>query len=348
MAYALTDLAALAGAGFDTIIDVRAPSEFAEDHLPGAISLPVLSDEERALVGTIYIQDSPFKARKLGAALVAKNAARHLEGPLAEFDGGWKPLIYCWRGGQRSGSFASILSQIGWRVETLEGGYQSYRRQVVKSLYDTAFPARVVMLDGNTGTAKTEVLGRVAALGVQVLDLEGLAHHRGSALGGLGEQPSQKAFETALALRIAALDPARPVLVEAESSRIGRLNLPPRLFEAMKAAPRLEIVASEAERARYLCRAYSDLVEDTGLLVERLERLIRLQGRERVEAWIGLAGAGEHEALALDLIRYHYDPRYAKVRERREGRTVRVTADALDDEGLDRLAAEIARRAAEV
>ncbi len=348
MAYALTDLAALAGAGFDTIIDVRAPSEYAEDHLPGAISLPVLSDEERALVGTIYIQDSPFKARKLGAALVAKNAARHLEGPLAEYDGGWKPLIYCWRGGQRSGSFASILSQIGWRVETLEGGYQSYRRQVVSSLYDKAFPAPVVLLDGNTGTAKTEVIGRVAALGVQVLDLEGLAHHRGSALGGLGEQPSQKAFETALALRIAALDPARPVLVEAESSRIGRLNLPPRLFEAMKAAPRLEIVASEAERARYLCRAYSDLVEDTGLLVERLERLIRLQGRERVEAWIGLAGAGEHEALAAELIRHHYDPRYAKVRERREGRTVRVTADALDDEGLAGLAAKIARRATEV
>ena len=220
MALKLTSLAELAALDFDDIIDVRSPAEFAEDHVPGAINLPVLSDAERAEVGTVYVQDSPFKARKIGAALVAQNAARHLQGPLADRDGGWRPLIYCWRGGQRSGSFAAILSQIGWRAEVLEGGYKSYRRLVVDSLYERAFPAPVVLLDGNTGTAKTEVIARLPALGVQSIDLEGLANHRGSALGGQGAQPSQKAFETALAMRVAALDPSRPVVVEAESSRI--------------------------------------------------------------------------------------------------------------------------------
>ncbi|MBC7477653.1 MAG: tRNA 2-selenouridine(34) synthase MnmH, partial [Pseudorhodobacter sp.] len=116
MAVTLTHLTDIFALGFDDIIDVRAPAEFAEDHIPGAISLPVLDDAERAEVGTIYKQVSPFTARKVGAALVAKNASAHLQGPLASKTGAWKPLVYCWRGGQRSGSFASILGQIGWRV----------------------------------------------------------------------------------------------------------------------------------------------------------------------------------------------------------------------------------------
>ena len=110
--------------GFDTVIDVRSPSEYVEDHVPGAISLPVLDDEERARVGTIYKQESPFLARKLGAALVFRNAADHIAGPLAHHEGGWKPLVYCWRGGQRSGSFAWMLKEIGWRAEKIDGGYR--------------------------------------------------------------------------------------------------------------------------------------------------------------------------------------------------------------------------------
>ncbi len=342
MGYELTDLNALAGAGFDTVIDVRAQSEFAEDHVPGAINLPVLSDEERAAVGTIYKQDSPFKARKIGAALVAKNAARHIEGPLAEFGGDWRPLVYCWRGGQRSGSFATILGQIGWRVEVLTGGYRNYRRKVVECLYDKEFPARVVLLDGNTGTAKTEVITRLATRGVQAIDLEGLAGHRGSALGGQGAQPGQKAFESALAMAAAALDPSRPVVLEAESSRIGRLNLPPSLFDAMKGAERIEISAPEEARAAYLCRAYADLVADTAGLTERLTRLTALQGRDRVAAWVGLAEAGDHKALAAELIRHHYDPRYAKARARRDGASVTVDADRLDEAGIEQLADRVA------
>ncbi|MFZ1662256.1 MAG: rhodanese-like domain-containing protein, partial [Paracoccaceae bacterium] len=151
----LTSLIQTDALGFDAIIDVRSPAEFAEDHIPGAINLPVLDNDERARVGTIYKQQSPFLARKIGGALVAKNAARHLEGPLADLTGGWRPLIYCWRGGQRSGSFATILSQVGWRVELLQGGYKTWRALVVTQLADLPVASPVTVLDGNTGTAKT-------------------------------------------------------------------------------------------------------------------------------------------------------------------------------------------------
>jgi tRNA 2-selenouridine synthase len=341
MSFSLTHLSELTSARFDTIIDVRAPSEFAEDHVPGAINLPVLSDAERAHVGTIYVQDNPFKARKIGAALVARNAALHLEGPLQAFDGGWQPLVYCWRGGQRSGSFASILAQIGWRVETLDGGYQTYRRLVSQCLYRAPFPAPIVLLDGNTGTAKTQILQHLAAMRVQVLDLEGLAHHRGSVLGGQGGQPSQKGFESRLAERVDRLDPTRPVVVEAESSRIGRLNLPPRLFEAMKTAPRIEVIAPLAARAAYLTRAYVDLVVEPGLLAKRLERLRGLQGHARVDNWLALVEAGALQDLAVELVTHHYDPRYAKTRARAGRVVARVEASDLGVADVEALARDV-------
>ncbi|PRY23199.1 tRNA 2-selenouridine synthase [Aliiruegeria haliotis] len=320
---------------FDTVIDVRSPDEFAEDHVPGAISLPVLDNEERAIVGTIYKQDSPFKARKIGAAMVSRNAARHIEGPLADKDGGWKPLVYCWRGGQRSNSFASILQQIGWRADVLKGGYQSYRRAVVARLYDAPLPFRFVLLDGDTGTAKTEVLHRVSERGGQVLDLEGLANHRGSVLGPRpGGQPSQKMLESRLVEALAALDPNRPVLVEAESSKVGNLLIPPSVWSVMRAAPRWRLEASPADRAKYLARAYSDISEDRQGLKDILSLLIRLQGRERVAEWHAMVDRGEFEALALDLITRHYDSRYAKARsasgEPAERFPIRLEADGLD------------------
>ncbi|SDE87199.1 tRNA 2-selenouridine synthase [Celeribacter baekdonensis] len=301
---------------FDTVIDVRAPLEFAEDHIPGAINLPVLNDLERAEVGTIYKQQSPFLARKLGAAMVARNAASHIEGPLADKDGGWQPLVYCWRGGQRSNSFASILKQIGWRVEVLEGGYKTWRRLVVEALYDHALPHRIVLLDGNTGTAKTDILQRVERRGGQVLDLESLAHHRGSIFGTMGAQPSQKGFETALATALAALDPSRPILVEAESSRIGARNLPSMLWAAMCAAPRIEVNATLAARAGYLAAAYADLVADRDQMDQRLDQLVPLQGYERIDAWRAMAQDGAFVELAEALMAHHYDPRYEKSRAR--------------------------------
>jgi len=183
-------------AGFDSVIDVRSPAEFAIDHVPGAINLPVLSNDERAEVGTLYVQTSPFEARKIGGALVMKNIAQHLSGVLSDKPRGWKPLVYCWRGGQRSGAMTWALAQVGWKSEQLKGGYKTYRALVKDALYDREMTRPVVLLDGNTGTAKTELLQILAARGVNVLDLEALANHRGSVFGGMAApQPSQRMFE---------------------------------------------------------------------------------------------------------------------------------------------------------
>ena len=334
MVVVLNSLADVMALRFDDIIDVRAPAEWAEDHIPGAISLPVLDDDERARVGTIYKQVSPFTARKVGAALVAKNAAAHLEGPLADKPGGWQPLVYCWRGGQRSGSFASILSQIGWRVEVVQGGYKSWRRLVVEALYDQAFAHRLVVLDGNTGTAKTEVLALLAARGVQVVDLEGLANHRGSLFGHMGEQPSQKAFEGRLALALARLDPSRPVVVEAESAKVGECRLPPKLWRAMVTAPRISIEAPRAARAKYLVRAYADLVADVARLDAVVASLAPAHPREVIAEWRAMAAAGAFVDLAEGLMARHYDPRYGKHRARMEVPVTELAVEALD--GVDR------------
>ena len=341
MAVVLNSLSDVLALDFDDIIDVRAPAEWAEDHMPGAISLPVLDDAERARVGTIYKQVSPFSARKIGAALVAKNAALHLEGPLADKPGGWRPLVYCWRGGQRSGSFASILSQIGWRVETVAGGYKSWRRLVVDALYNDAFRYRLVVLDGNTGSAKTEVLNLLPARGVQVIDLEGLANHRGSLFGSMGAQPSQKAFEGRLALALARLDPARPVVVEAESAKVGECRLPPKLWRAMVAAPRVAIEAPRAARAGYLLRAYADLVADVARLDGVVASLALAHPREVIAAWRAMVAAGDFLSLAEELMARHYDPRYGKHRARMAVPVTEVAVDGLDDlAGLaDRVAA---------
>ena len=304
--------------GFDGIIDVRSPAEFAEDHVPGAISLPVLTDAERAEVGTIYVQDSRFRARRMGAALIARNVARYLETELADKGGDYRPLIYCWRGGQRSGAMATILSQVGWRTAVLAGGYRTYRRYVKRRLYDDAWPARLVLLEGRTGSGKTELLGRLAAHGVQTLDLEALAQHRGSLLGGLPgrPQPSQKMFESRLLAAMDGLDPARPIVAEAESSKVGDRMVPPALWSAMLAAPRITVLAPVEARAGYLARHYADVVADRTLFDAALARLPVSPGRKALARWRELADAGDLEALALDLMQTHYDPAYDRAARR--------------------------------
>lgn len=347
MSVTLTTLATLADLPFDEIIDVRSPAEWAEDHIPGAINLPVLDDAERARVGTIYKQQSPFLARKIGGALVAQNAARHLFGPLADKPGSYRPLVYCWRGGQRSGSFASILEQIGWRVDLISGGYKAYRRLVVESVYDRPFPAPVVILDGNTGTAKTDILAGLSARGVQVINLEGLANHRGSVFGGrAGGQPSQKAFEGMLAQALARLDPARPVVMEAESSKIGALIVPPALWKAMGTARRLIVAAPLAARAAYLTRAYADIIADRAALARILDVLRPLHAAQVIDGWLDLAAAGDDTALAADLMARHYDPRYASHRARMGGEEARFDLPDLEPDTLERLADRIAQHLA--
>ncbi len=329
------------------MIDVRSPAEFAEDHAPGAINLPVLTNEERAEVGTIYVQESRFRARRIGAAYVARNIARHLEGALADRPGSFQPLVYCWRGGQRSHAMATILSQVGWRTTLLAGGYKTWRRHVTARLYDAPLPLRLVLLDGYTGSGKTEVLQRLAARGQQAIDLEGLAEHRGSLFGGLAgrPQPSQKMFESRLLAALDGLDPDRPVIVEAESSKVGQRMVPPALWQAMAQAPRIELSASPQARAAYLVRTYRDIAGDRAALDEAMRRLPTPPGRKRLEAWGQLADAGDFEALALALMELHYDPAYRRS-SRKDARPSlgEVDLGALEAGDLDAAADEIVRR----
>lgn len=339
---ALRDPAALR---VDTIIDTRSPGEFGVDHLPGAINLPVLDDAERARVGTIHAQHSRFNARRTGAALVARNIARHLEHGLHDRPRGWRPLVYCWRGGQRSNGMALILEQVGWPVQVLEGGYRSFRRLVHRMLYETTLPFRLVLLDGNTGTAKTELLALLARGGVQTLDLEAMAGHRGSVFGLTGNaQPTQKAFESRLAMALTGLDPARPVVVEAESNRIGQIRLPPMLWKPMQTARRLQIAAPVNARADYLLDRYGDLIRDPDRLRACVAALRPYHAAERIAEWQQMIAQRDFAGLATGLITDHYDPRYQRMRAGGTGGGTTLHTETLAPAALPLLADRIASR----
>ncbi|CUH81341.1 tRNA 2-selenouridine synthase [Tritonibacter multivorans] len=346
MSLTFSSLAQMLAHGHDTVIDVRSPAEYAEDHVPGAINLPVLNNEERAEVGTIYVQDSPFKARKLGAALVFRNAANHIEQHLSHHDGAWRPLVYCWRGGQRSGSFTWMLQQIGWRADVVQGGYQTYRRMVHRAVYEDALTHRLVLLDGFTGTAKTEILTAVARQGGQVLDLEAMAGHRGSLLGERpGGQPSQKAFESRIACALAGMDPERPVLVEAEANKIGARSIPPTVWEAMKHAPRLDVEAAFEARCDYLLRAYEDILSNGPKLSEKLDQLRAHRSNALVDQWQAFIAEGDKAALTASLMRDHYDPAYRKARGRYPVQSLgSVVTESLNDTGIEAAATQVLAR----
>ncbi|WP_428151851.1 tRNA 2-selenouridine(34) synthase MnmH [Brevundimonas sp.] len=338
-----TDLSPGGRAGFDAIIDVRSPSEFAEDHIPGAINLPVLDDAERAEIGTLYVQQSKFLARRIGAAKVARNIAAHLDGALKHRDGSFRPLVHCWRGGQRSGAMVAVMDQIGWPVTVLDGGYMTWRRQVQAALYGE--PAlSVVLLDGGTGSGKTALLPRLVDRGVQILDLEGFAGHRGSLFGATGRpQPSQKLFESRLFEALERLDPARPVVLEAESSRIGARTIPPALWFAMGRASVIELSAPVEARAAFSARVYADIAADVGALETALGRLPPHHSRETVAGWKALARDGRSAELAAALIADHYDPAYRRMSARRDRPVIgRVEMADVSETELDRAAHAVA------
>lgn len=299
---------------FDALIDVRTPSEFALDHVPGACNLPVLSDTERAEVGTLYKQVSPFAARKVGAALVSANIARHLQGPLRDHPRTWRPLLYCWRGGQRSASITHVLREIGWDARQLVGGYKAFRHAVIGDTPALAQRLRYRVVCGLTGSGKTRLLRHLHACGAQVLDLEGLAAHRGSVLGGLPEraQPSQRMFESLLWARLRELDPARPVYVESESRKIGRVQLPQALMECMWRSECVRIDADARVRAALLLHEYAHFLSDVDGLQRQLDRLTALHGQRTIDEWKALAADGRWEALVEDLLLRHYDGAYSR------------------------------------
>jgi len=334
------DLSPAARDGFDAVIDVRSPAEFALDHLPGAINLPVLDDVQRAAVGAEYVQGSKFLARRTGAALVARNIAAHLEGPLGDRDGSFQPLVYCWRGGQRSGAMVTVMDQVGWPVTVLDGGYQTWRRQVKAALYDAPLPHPLVLLDGPTGVGKTALLSVLAGRGVQTLDLEALAAHRGSLSGARpGGRPWQKALGTALHDARSRLDPARPVLVEAESSKIGARVVPPSLWAAMAAAAVIRLDSPVEVRAARTLRDYAGFGANPAALDTALSRLPRHISKQMVAEWRALAAARDGEAFALQLIVQHYDPAYRRQGQGRNRAERAVVAIAsLDDAALEHAA----------
>ncbi len=331
---------------FDEIIDVRSPAEFAEDHIPGAVNCPVLSNEERARVGTLYKQESPFAAKKLGAALVARHIAEHVEQRFLDKPRDWKPLVYCWRGGKRSGAMTHVLRQIGWQASAIDGGYKSWRRHVVAELAELPrrFSFRVVT--GATGSGKSRLLEALAAQGAQVLDLEALAAHKGSVLGGLPDasQPSQKMFESRLLAVLRGLTFAESVFVEAESRRIGALQVPDALLETMRAGPCLRIEASDAARVRFLIGDYDYFLADPGALKDKLACLRELQSGETLSRWNDMIDARDWPVLVAELLAQHYDPLY----RRSQGKNYTHFADAprfatddLSPAGLAKLAKQI-------
>ena len=296
------DLSLEALEGYDAIIDVRSPGEFAHDHLPGAINLPVLDDRQRAEVGTLYVQRSKFLARRTGAAYVAHNIADHLQGALADREGGFRPLVYCWRGGQRSSAMVTVMEQVGWPVTRLDGGYQTWRRQVVRDLYDgpdgSVAGLTLILLDGYTGTGKTAVLNRLSSHGIQTLDLEAIAAHRGSLFGATRHpQPGQKMFESRLADALRRFNREQPIIIEAESSKVGRLALPPALWSAMKVAPRIELAAPLDVRVAHILETYSAIGTDVEALDAALLRLPRHHSRDTIAAWRAMGQAGKFATI---------------------------------------------------
>jgi tRNA 2-selenouridine synthase len=333
---------------FDAVIDARSESEYAEDRLPGAVNWPVLNDAQRADIGTEYKQASPFDARKRGAVMAARNIAQHVETRAAELPRGWRPLVYCWRGGQRSGSLSLVLGEIGFQVQVLEGGYREFRRAVLAEL--ELLPARLhfVVLCGRTGSAKSRLLQALATEGAQVLDLEAMACHRGSVLGPEPgrPQPSQKAFETLLWQALRTLDPARPVFVEGESRTIGRLRLPEKLIEAVRAARCLQVQMPLAARVQFLLQDYAHFVQDTESFCHRLAALRELRGAAVVEDWQQRARAGAHAGVVEELLTLHYDPVYEKSMARNFKHYAQAEVVALDNGDMPALQAAAAHWAA--
>lgn len=329
---------------YDLIIDVRSPSEFADDHIEGAVNLPSLSDEEREIVGTLYKQTSAFEARKTGAAMMSRNIAYHLDTLLKDRPAGFRPLIHCWRGGQRSRAFALVLSEVGWTTHLLQGGYKAYRRDILDRLNDIPPQLTLQIIAGRTGSGKTALLRHLREQGAQTLDLEDIAAHRGSLLGQIPgrPQPGQRLFESRLVEAMMRFDPERPVFVESESSRIGNLQIPPALWRRMTTAPLITLDIPVAARAAYLVSVYDRLTTDTDDLSRLIDGMVRRHGYQMTAGWNQLMQDGNWPGLAEALLTSHYDPAYDQSVSR-HGREewLRLSPDDCSAPELEKTAAQI-------
>ncbi len=299
---------------FDAIIDARSPSEFAEDHIPGAINCPVLNDVERAHVGTLYKQVNAFEAKKIGAAIVSRNIAKHIDTIFMDKPRDWKPLIYCWRGGNRSGSLAHIMAKIGWPAVQLDGGYKAYRKHVNSSLAELPSTFTLQVICGTTGSGKSRLLQTLEVQGAQVLDLELLAAHRGSVLGNLPSQPqpSQKMFESSIWQKLRSFNTNKTVYIESESKKVGNLRVPDALIEKMRSSACISLTLSPSNRVKLLIEDYAHFIENPTILNTQLDCLVTLHGYEKIKHWKSLALSGQMEQLVNELLTDHYDPAYKR------------------------------------
>src|SRR6056300_1025339 len=298
---------------FDTIIDVRSPLEYEEDHIIGSINCPVLNDQERIIVGTIYKKESTFKAKIIGSSLTARNIAKHIEEKFINQKGSWQPLIYCWRGGQRSKAFSLILSEVGWRTFQLEGGYKKYRNEVISFLNKVGSKLKIILISGKTGSAKTKILQNIKLQGGQILDLENLANHKGSLLGKIPnlKQPSQKLFESKLYHQIKQLDLKRNVYIEAESSKIGNIHIPKTLWAKMIVSPRIEIKADIELRSSFLLNDYKYMCENPELIKPIIYGLKNRLSKKLINDWMELITKKLWLDLTKSFLENHYDPSYS-------------------------------------
>jgi tRNA 2-selenouridine synthase len=303
---------------FDSILDARTPAEYLLDHVPNATNVPTLNNEERIVVGTIYKQVSAFEAKKRGAAIAARNIAMHIENSFMDKPKNWKPLVYCWRGGNRSGSMVTILRAIGWQAQQLEGGHKAYRKLVVESLESLPMQYDFNVIGGATGSGKSALLSELAKQGAQVLDLETLALHRGSVLGRFADiaQPTQKWFDSQLAHVLRRFDASKPVFVEAESKKIGRISLPETLMSAIRSAPIWTVEAPIASRVDYLLQDYAEYVAYPDRLKQQLSYLLPVFGHAKLNSWYERIDTGNFADITEALLLEHYDPLYQHALDR--------------------------------
>ena len=311
---------------FDEIIDVRTEDEFAEDRIFNAINLPVLDNQQRIEIGTLYKKEKSI-AKKLGAALINKNTSEHIVNHFMNKDLNYKPLIYCWRGGHRSRSLAIILKEIGFQPAILSGGYKEYRKMVRNKVQEettddnrTTFDdCKIILVSGSTGSGKSLLLETLEKRGEQILHLEDLAKHKGSVLGNYPNeaQPSQKLFETKIYQKIEFdFDPRKVIWVENESTKVGQCNVPMRVWKKMLQSPRIHINVSLKDRVQFLLKDYEYMCteESKAGLIEILTKLEKHAGKKKPAEWCEMVRSSQYEELIEDLMVEYYDKNYKKPR----------------------------------
>ena len=326
---------------YDTIIDVRSPSEFEIDHIVGAINCPILYDDERQKVGTIYKQISSFKAKIIGSSLSAKNIAFHIEKEFLEKKGSWKPLIYCWRGGQRSKAFSIVLSEVGWRTYQLSGGYKEYRNDIIKYLDNIGMKLKIILISGKTGSAKTKILHSIRDQGAQILDLEGLARHKGSLLGAIPnlKQPSQKFFESLLFYEINKLNLKKNIFIEAESSKVGNVHIPKSIWSNMILSKRIEVVADVNTRAKFLIDDYHYMCKNPILIKPMIKGLKSRLSNNLVDSWEKLIDEKKWFELTKSFLENHYDSSYSSNTIKNDRKVIReIQATTLNNDDIKNIA----------